>query len=97
MSALDFYASYSADEITFLQKRNKPEWVNRTEPDNLFLWQAFRQLTRSRDMNGNIPISEINAYCAFAGVESPVQRAALLSVVTALNERKPTNAPSPSH
>lgn len=78
--------------MAYLRSRNKPEWANRPVPENAFLWTAFRHLQRSRNMNGHVPISEINAYCEFAGIDDPVQRSRLLTVVMALNEMEPAHA-----
>ena len=61
------------------------------------MWAAFRHLQRSRNMNGHVPISEINAYCEFAGIADPVQRARLLTIAMALNEMEPAHAAAPAN
>ena len=62
-----------------------PQWVNRSEPENWFLWQAYHHLRGSRNMNGSISFSEIKGYCEWAGVTCPIQRGRLASVVIALD------------
>lgn len=68
-----------------LQNLQAPEWVNRPQPESVFLWQAYSHLRGSRGMGGAIPFSEIAGYCDWAGITCPVQRGRLAYVVIAMD------------
>jgi len=60
-----------------------------TQPDSLFLWQAFVFLNKSRSpsMDGiaPIPVSEILAYCELFRITNPDDRERLLYAVKAMD------------
>lgn len=85
-AALAFFQAYSADELAFLESQRKREWLDRPVPQNIFLWNAFLTLRRSRNMDGRIPFSEIDRFADRAGIACPVQFHRLMTVMAALDD-----------
>lgn len=56
--------------------------------ENMFYWNAFSVLTTSREVGfsiGNIPLSEIEAFCRLAGIEDVEERMEFVSVIQAMD------------
>lgn len=94
--ALAFYRKHSADELAFLEWKQKPEWLERPQPAYPFLWEAFWVLARGRTMDGWISHDAITRYCDESWLTDPVSRGQVVRVIMALDKAEKQHADTAS-
>lgn len=86
--ALSWRLRYSETDRAYLARKGAPEIAGWVDPESLFLWQAYHHLRGSRSIGfgvSPIPFSEMAAYCDWAGLTCPIERAFLVRAMTELD------------